>query len=187
MIHVCLGVFLCFIDCMCFSVYKSLLSWKPNFIEIIFIFWNVFSSFLLCYWFLAALIPCKTSAASAATGPWLDARNWIITVQPGRNLRKGIKDAKVDYKQRIEDHFGSSDPPWAWQGIHHMTGQNSTSLQISSSSTRVVQSVLQQLWGEKDSNVHRTINSQSLVIQSAHSLKSIMESSWSRWCHRRIL
>lgn len=31
------------------------------------------------------------------------------------NLKKGIRDSKAAYKRRIEDHFGNSDPRWAWQ------------------------------------------------------------------------
>ncbi|KAI4877181.1 hypothetical protein NFI96_007309, partial [Prochilodus magdalenae] len=37
------------------------------------------------------------------------------------NLRKGISMAKHCYKQRIEEHFSSSDPRRMWQGIQTLT------------------------------------------------------------------
>ncbi|KAI4903633.1 hypothetical protein NFI96_009461, partial [Prochilodus magdalenae] len=37
------------------------------------------------------------------------------------NLRKGIAMAKHCYKQRIEEHFSSSDPRRMWQGIQTLT------------------------------------------------------------------
>jgi len=37
------------------------------------------------------------------------------------NLRKGIFQAKLAHKQRIEDNFNSSDPRRMWQGIQSIT------------------------------------------------------------------
>lgn len=42
------------------------------------------------------------------------------------NLRRGIRDAKAAYRQRIEGHFSSSDPRQAWQGIRISPGKATT-------------------------------------------------------------
>ena len=45
------------------------------------------------------------------------------------DLKRAIREAKQDYKRKIEDHFTDNDPRWAWQGIKHITnykGNNST-------------------------------------------------------------
>ncbi|KAI2645161.1 RNA-directed DNA polymerase from mobile element jockey [Labeo rohita] len=72
----------------------------------------------------------------------LKARNlafWSGDIQQYRtsrmNLKKGIRDAKVAYKQKIENHFNNSDPRRAWQGIRHITGQNNSSSLTNSSAT----------------------------------------------------
>jgi len=36
-------------------------------------------------------------------------------------LKKGIKDAKVAYRRKIEEHFDEGDPRRVWQGIQHLT------------------------------------------------------------------
>lgn len=36
-------------------------------------------------------------------------------------LKRGIKQAKAAYKERIEGHFSNSDPARMWQGIQHIT------------------------------------------------------------------
>ncbi|KAK1885296.1 Acyl-CoA synthetase short-chain family member 3 mitochondrial [Dissostichus eleginoides] len=41
------------------------------------------------------------------------------------NLRRGIAQAKYCYKQRIEEHFSSSDPRRMWQGIQTLTNYKS--------------------------------------------------------------
>lgn len=54
-------------------------------------------------------------------------RTWYSTATA--KLKRGISEAKLDYKRRIEDHFAVNDPRRAWQGIHHITnnkGSNST-------------------------------------------------------------
>ena len=40
------------------------------------------------------------------------------------NLRKGISRAKHNYKERIEEHFNSSDPRRMWQGLHTLTNKS---------------------------------------------------------------
>ncbi|KAJ8418873.1 hypothetical protein AAFF_G00003720 [Aldrovandia affinis] len=36
-------------------------------------------------------------------------------------LKGGIKNAKADYKKRIEDHLSSNNPRQVWQGIQNIT------------------------------------------------------------------
>lgn len=43
------------------------------------------------------------------------------------NLKRGIKDAKAAYEQKIKHLFSCSDPRQAWQGICQITRQNNTS------------------------------------------------------------
>jgi len=37
------------------------------------------------------------------------------------NLRRGIREAKSDYRRRIEDHLGSNNSRQVWQGVQHLT------------------------------------------------------------------
>ncbi|XP_055500156.1 uncharacterized protein LOC129702402 [Leucoraja erinacea] len=37
------------------------------------------------------------------------------------NLKRGLKSAKMSYKEKIEDHFTSRDTARMWQGIHYLT------------------------------------------------------------------
>lgn len=37
------------------------------------------------------------------------------------NLKRGIKKAKRDYKDRFEDHLDSNNSRKVWQGVHHLT------------------------------------------------------------------
>ena len=37
------------------------------------------------------------------------------------NLKRGIREAKADYRRRIEDHLSSNNSRQVWQGIQHLT------------------------------------------------------------------
>lgn len=50
-----------------------------------------------------------------------------------RNLKRGIRDTKARYRQRVEHYFGNSDTRRAWQGLRHITRQNQNSSLNSSS------------------------------------------------------
>lgn len=39
-----------------------------------------------------------------------------------KRLRKGIREAKRRYKQRIEEHFNTNSSKYMWQGIKTLTG-----------------------------------------------------------------
>lgn len=55
-------------------------------------------------------------------------------------LKRGIRDAKVAYKQRIERHFEDSNPRRAWQGIRHIINhKNSTTQSTDSSASLAVE------------------------------------------------
>ncbi|RXN37263.1 RNA-directed DNA polymerase from mobile element jockey-like protein [Labeo rohita] len=109
----------------------------------------------------------------------LKARNlafWSGDMQQYRtsrmNLKKGIRDAKVAYKQKIENHFNNSDPRWAWQGIRHITGQNNSSSLTNSSATEAEE--LNQFFSRFEVKRSGTTisqasaaNSQTFVIQPA--------------------
>ncbi|KAK0142423.1 hypothetical protein N1851_019868 [Merluccius polli] len=87
------------------------------------------------------------------------------------NLKRGIKDAKAAYKQKIEDLFSSSDPRRAWQGIRHITRQNNTSSTISGSVLEAEQ--LNRFFARFEAEGMSTTspapdtNSQTLVLQPA--------------------
>lgn len=37
------------------------------------------------------------------------------------NLKRGIRQAKRDYRRRIEDHLESNNSRQVWQGVQHLT------------------------------------------------------------------
>lgn len=37
------------------------------------------------------------------------------------DLMRGIKEAKVSYKRKIEEHFNKNTPRKMWRGIQHIT------------------------------------------------------------------
>ncbi|XP_066531611.1 semaphorin-4A-like [Hoplias malabaricus] len=41
------------------------------------------------------------------------------------NLKRGIKEAKIAYKRKTEEHFTNNDPRHVWQGIQHITNHKS--------------------------------------------------------------
>ena len=51
-----------------------------------------------------------------------------------RDLKKGIREAKRRYKQRIESHFENNDPRSMWRGIKTLTDYKSSTTQISQDS-----------------------------------------------------
>lgn len=94
------------------------------------------------------------------------------------NLKKGIRDAKVAYRQRIENHFSNSDPHQAWQGIRHITGQNNTSSLTNSIASEAEQ--LNQFFCHFEVertgttiNPVPTTDSQTLVIQPAEVIRTL--------------
>ena len=42
------------------------------------------------------------------------------------NLRRGIREAQLDYKRRIEDHLDSNNSREVWQGVQHLTNYRTT-------------------------------------------------------------
>ena len=87
------------------------------------------------------------------------------------NLKRGIKDAKAAYKQKIKDLFSSSDPHRAWQGICHITRQNNTSSTTSGSVSEAEQ--LNRFFARFEAEGMTTTspapdtNSQTLILQPA--------------------
>lgn len=51
----------------------------------------------------------------------------------GFNLKKGIRDAKLHYKMRIEEHFNSSNSHRIWEGIKSITDYKGSSSRITNS------------------------------------------------------
>ncbi|KAJ8352952.1 hypothetical protein AAFF_G00132150 [Aldrovandia affinis] len=37
------------------------------------------------------------------------------------NLKRGIREAKADYRRKIEDHLDSNNSRQVWQGVQHIT------------------------------------------------------------------
>ncbi len=94
------------------------------------------------------------------------------------NLKKGIRDAKTTYRQKIENHFTNLDR----QGIHHITGQNNSSSLSHSSASEAEQ--LNQFFSHF--GVKRTgttisqasaENSQTFVIQPAEVIRTLHKST----------
>lgn len=50
------------------------------------------------------------------------------------NLKRGIKDAKRDYKNKVEDHFTDGKPRQVWQGFQHLTNFRGSSCAAGNSS-----------------------------------------------------
>lgn len=95
------------------------------------------------------------------------------------NLRKGIRDAKAVYKQRIENHFCNSDPRRAWQGIRHITGQTNT-ICLSNSSASMAEQLNQFFSRFEVESTETTINpvpdtnsSQVLILQPIEVMRTL--------------
>lgn len=91
------------------------------------------------------------------------------------NLRKGIRDAKAAYKQRIENHFCNSDPHRAWQGIRHITGQINTTC-LSNSSASMAEQFFSRFEVESTETTINPVpdtNSQVLILQPAEMIRTL--------------
>ncbi|XP_015273803.1 PREDICTED: uncharacterized protein LOC107116422, partial [Gekko japonicus] len=53
---------------------------------------------------------------------------WAETLSPSAraNLKRGIRQAKLGYRQRIEDKFNTNDMQQVWQGIQNITNYKPT-------------------------------------------------------------
>lgn len=85
------------------------------------------------------------------------------------NLRKGIRDVNVVYKQRIEDDF--SDPRWEWQSICQITGQNNTN-RLANNSVSMAEQLNQffshfKVKSTTTATIYQVISNQALILQSA--------------------
>ena len=93
------------------------------------------------------------------------------------NLKRGIKDAKAAYKQKIEDLFSSSDPRQAWQGIRHITRQNNNSSTTSGSALEAEQLnrffARFEVEGMTTTSPAPDTNSQTLVLQAADVIRPL--------------
>lgn len=49
------------------------------------------------------------------------SRDRVLYNKARANLQRGIREAKSDYRRRIEDHLGSNKSRRVWQGVQHLT------------------------------------------------------------------
>ncbi len=70
---------------------------------------------------------CQRSEENAA----FRSRDKALYSAARANLKKAIKDAKAEYKRKIEDHFTYNDPQRLWRGIQHLTNYKSINQKIS--------------------------------------------------------
>ena len=83
-----------------------------------------------------AVLPVKTITVFPNQKPWLDSTvrsllkardtsyrsgDRLAYSRARAELKKGIKQAKLRYKQKIEDHFNNNNPRNMWRGIRTMT------------------------------------------------------------------
>ncbi len=61
------------------------------------------------------------SALSARTSAF-KSRNTYDRKQASYDLRRFIKAAKQQYKNKVEEHFNNNNPRSMWQGINNITG-----------------------------------------------------------------
>lgn len=66
-------------------------------------------------------IPLKNRNSTFRSG----VKALYIVARP--ELRKGMKNAKLAYKRKIEDHFTVNDPRKMWQGTNHITNYRDNS------------------------------------------------------------
>ncbi|KAI4896218.1 hypothetical protein NFI96_025832, partial [Prochilodus magdalenae] len=95
-----------------------------------------------------------------------------------RNLKKGIKEAKHSYKQRIEEHFENNNPRSMWNGIKALTDYKTNTLQASDDTS--LPEVLNQFFARFDNQnrgTHHTappVGDQTLVLKH-HQVKSTLQ------------
>ncbi|KAJ8402846.1 hypothetical protein AAFF_G00361600 [Aldrovandia affinis] len=76
------------------------------------------------------------------------------------NLKRGIREAKVDYRRKIEDHLDSNNSRQVWQGVQHITnyktnlgaaeGDTSLAEELNLFFARFETSLLKKAQGRKD-------------------------------------
>ncbi|KAI4891004.1 hypothetical protein NFI96_004964 [Prochilodus magdalenae] len=95
-----------------------------------------------------------------------------------RNLKKGIKEAKHSYKQRIEEHFENNNPRSMWNGIKALTDYKTNTPQASDDTS--LPDVLNQFFARFDNQnrgTHHTappVGDQTLVLKH-HQVKSTLQ------------
>ncbi len=69
------------------------------------------------------VVPNKTIRIYPNQKPWI---NSDVRKQASYNLRRSIKAAKRQYKNKVEEHFNNNNPRSMWQGINNITGFKGT-------------------------------------------------------------
>uniref|UniRef100_A0A3B5QBX0 Reverse transcriptase domain-containing protein n=1 Tax=Xiphophorus maculatus TaxID=8083 RepID=A0A3B5QBX0_XIPMA len=97
-----------------------------------------------------AVLPVKTIKVFPNQKPWLDSTvrallkardaayrsgDRLAYSRARSELKKGIKQAKLQYKQQIEEHFINNNPRSMWRGIRTMTDYKHSTQLTSRSST----------------------------------------------------